>query len=279
MSTDEPHGEIAAAPREGDSSRDSVTLEVRRAGWLKIAIGLVAAVVLLVLAVAIGPDIGEKVVAMERWIAGHGVWGPVIYIGVVIVLTSMFFPDTALAAAAGVMFGLVTGSVVMIIGSVVTQGIAFGISRYFLSHRVRRALNQRPKLAAIERAVNGQGLRLQLMLRLTPLNPVAISHVIGVTRIGFPTFLVACAGLIPGMIVEVYFGYTAKHMLKVAGNVHEHSTLHTAMTISGLVVCVLMMMYVTRMARKALAESEQQTFKEHPVQTQMTASEAAGFHH
>jgi 4-aminobutyrate aminotransferase len=74
MSTDEPHGEIAAAPREGDSCRDSVTLEVRRAGWLKIAIGLIAAVALLVLAVAIGPDIGEKVVAMERWIAGHGVF-------------------------------------------------------------------------------------------------------------------------------------------------------------------------------------------------------------
>ena len=44
--------------------------------------------------------------------------------------------------------------------------------------------------------------------------------------------------------------------MKVAGNVSEHSTLHTVLTISGLVVCVMLMMYVTGIARKALADAE-----------------------
>jgi hypothetical protein len=43
----------------------------------------------------------------------------------------------------------------------------------------------------------------------------------------------------------------------VAGNVSEHSTLHTVLTISGLVVCVMLMMYVTSIARIALADAEQ----------------------
>jgi uncharacterized membrane protein YdjX (TVP38/TMEM64 family) len=216
------------------------------------------AILLLGLAVTLGPDIGERIVAMERWIDGHGVLGPVVFSGVVILLTSIFFPDTVLAAAAGAMFGIVIGAAVMIIGAVATQCIAFAISRNFLSDRVRRMLKQRPKLAAIERAADTQGLRLQLLLRLSPLNPVAVSHVIAVTRIRFPIFLVACVGLIPGMVVEVYFGYAAKHVMKVSGHVSEHSSLHTVLTITGLVFCVLLMVYLTRIARLALRECEQQ---------------------
>jgi uncharacterized membrane protein YdjX (TVP38/TMEM64 family) len=233
-----------------------MTSEVRRAGWWKLTMALVAAIVLLGLAVTSGPAIGETIVAMEQWIDGHGISGAILFTALVILLTSFFFPDTVLAAAAGAMFGIVTGAIVMVIAGVATQCIAFGISRNFLYDRVRRALHHRPKLAAIERAANNQGLRLQILLRLTPLNPVAMSHVIGVTRTAFPTLLIGCVGLIPGLIVEVYFGYTAKHVLKVAGNASEHSTLHTVMTISGLVVCVLLMMYVTGIARKALADAE-----------------------
>ena len=229
---------------------------MQRANWLKLAFGLATAAIILVLAVTAGPETGKQIVAMEQWIDSHGIQGIVLFTVLVILLTSIFFPDTVLAAAAGAMFGIVTGAIVMIIAGLATQCIAFGLSRNFFSARVRRALEQRPKLAAIERAADGQGLRLQILLRLTPLNPVAVSHVIGVTRIALPIFVLGCVGLIPGLIVEVYFGYAAKHVLKVAGNVSEHSTLHTVMTISGLVVCVLLMMYVTGIARKALADAE-----------------------
>jgi uncharacterized membrane protein YdjX (TVP38/TMEM64 family) len=258
-SRDKHSNDIVAETHARGSTRDTMKSAVRRAGWFKLTIGLVGAVLLLGLALAIGPEIGVQIDSIDRWIAGHGVWGPVIFTGIIIILTSLFFPDTVLAAAAGAMFGMVTGSAIMIIGVVVTQCIAFGISRYFLSDRVGQALQQRPKLASIERIANSQGLRLQLLLRISPLNPVAISYVIGITRIRFPTFLLACAGLIPGMVIEVYFGYAAKHMLKVAGNLDEHSSLHTVLMISGLVVCVLLMTYVTALVRKALAESEQAT--------------------
>lgn len=230
---------------------------MRRTNRLKFSIGATAIAVLIALAVWFGPHIGDEIVAIEAWIAGLGAWGPLVFTVLLIALTSMFVPDSLLAAAAGAMFGIAIGTVVTVVGVFAAQCIAFGISRHFLNDRVQRALAHRPKLAAIQRAADHEGLRLQLLLRLTPLNPVAVSHVLATTRVRFATFLVACAGLVPGLFVEVYCGYTAKHMFKVAGQVSEHSTLHTVLTIVGLVVCILLLVYVTRLARKAIAEAVQ----------------------
>jgi preprotein translocase subunit SecG len=64
---------------------------------------------------------------------------------------------------------------------------------------------------------------------------------------------IACLGLVSGLFVEVYFGHTATHLFKVAGGASEHSTRHTALTVAGFFVCVLVMVYVTRLTRQALA--------------------------
>jgi uncharacterized membrane protein YdjX (TVP38/TMEM64 family) len=110
-----------------------------------------------------------------------------------------------------------------------------------------------PKLAAIESAVAREGLRLQFLLRLTPINPVTVSYVLGASQTRFSAFLAAALGLIPALFVEVYFGYTAKHLAEVAGQASEHSSLHTAFTIVGLVLCVALLAYVVRLARRAVA--------------------------
>jgi membrane protein DedA with SNARE-associated domain len=63
-------------------------------------------------------------------------------------------------------------------------------------------------------------------------------------------------GLIPILFVEVYFGYLANHVTTVAGNVSEHSTLHTIVTVVGFVVCIVLMIYIARVASRAIAEAE-----------------------
>lgn len=242
---------------EPSAATESMEADARQ-GWpKKLAIGALALAVLAGVAMWLGPQLGTEIVALEQWIARQGVWGPVMFAGAIVLLTLVFIPDSLMAAAAGALFGMALGVATTIVGVVTAQCIAFGLSRHFLHDRVHNALSDRPKLLAIEQAANREGLRLQFLLRLTPLNPVAVSHVIGITRVRFRSFLIACVGLIPGLFVEVYLGYTAKHLLKVSGHVSEHSTLHTVLTVSGLLVCMLLLAYVTRLARNALAESEQ----------------------
>jgi uncharacterized membrane protein YdjX (TVP38/TMEM64 family) len=212
---------------------------------------------LLIAAVWLGRYFGHHLPALENWIASHGVGGIIVFVGVVIVFTSIFVPDTLFAIIAGALFGLAWGTVVAIIASLCTATVNFLVSRLFLHETVRRWLARNPRLAAIERAVNREGFRFQFLLRLTPLHPVTVSYMLGASNTRYPTFLAACLGLIPGLAVEVYFGYVAKHVAKVAGNVGEHSALHSALTIAGLALCVVLMVYVTRLARKAIAGYEQ----------------------
>jgi uncharacterized membrane protein YdjX (TVP38/TMEM64 family) len=216
---------------------------------LKIAAGAV----LLLLAIWLGSYFGHHLPALERWIESHGIAGFAVFVAVLVLCTSLFVPDTIFAVAAGVLFGLFWGTALVVVGSLLAAGLDFAISRHLLRTRVRRWLESHPKLAAIERAVTREGLRLQFLLRLTPVHPVAVSYVLGASQTRFSTFLIASMGLIPLLFVEVYFGYTAKHLAKAAGQVSEHSSLHIVITIAGLLLCTALMVYIVRLARGALA--------------------------
>lgn len=226
--------------------------------WTKIVIAAVVVVVAIALVYRYRADIGPAILAMEEWIASLGVWGPLVFTGLFIVLTSFFFPDSLLSAVAGALFGTIVGMIVVLVGVAVAQSIAFGVSRHLFQDRIRQALSKQPKLAAIQRAAEREGLRLLLLLRLAPFNPVLVSHVIGATRIGFGVFLFACVALIPSLFVEVYCGYAAKHMVKAASAVGEHSTAHTVLTIIGAAVSIFLLVYLTRIAQRALAEAERE---------------------
>jgi uncharacterized membrane protein YdjX (TVP38/TMEM64 family) len=47
-------------------------------------------------------------------------------------------------------------------------------------------------LATITRAVKGDEFRLQMLVRLTPLNPASVNYLLGAAGVRFSGFLVAC---------------------------------------------------------------------------------------
>jgi uncharacterized membrane protein YdjX (TVP38/TMEM64 family) len=228
----------------------------RQVHWKTLGFRLLVGLCVLAAVVWFGRHVAEEIKAMESWIAGHGMWGSVAFVGMMIVFTSMFVPDTVLAMVGGVLFGLGWGTVLVVVGAVLTAALNFLTARSLLRARIEKMLEQHPKLRAIQGAVNREGLRLQLLLRLAPVNPVLVSYALGASGVRFPTFLIATAGLIPSLFVEVYFGYMTRHVTKVAGNVSEHSTLHTVVTVVGFVVCIALMIFITRMAAKALADAK-----------------------
>ena len=202
-----------------------------------------------------GRHAAAEIKLMETWVASHGAWGWIVFVGAMIVLTSLFVPDTLLAIAAGVLFGLAAGTLLTVVGAILTATLNFFFARSLLRPWVERMLERHPKLQAIQRAAKREGLRLQLLLRLAPINPVSVNYVMGASGVSFATFLIATVGLIPGLFLEVYFGYLTSHVTKFAGNVREHSTLHTVVTVAGFVVCIVLMVVVSRIVSKALADA------------------------
>jgi uncharacterized membrane protein YdjX (TVP38/TMEM64 family) len=222
--------------------------------WKTVGLRLLFGLCVLAVVVWFGRHATGEINTMETWIAGHGVWGRVVFVGMVILFTSIFVPNTVLSVAAGVLFGIGWGSVLIVIGCIMTAALNFHAARTLLHPRIEKMLRQHPKMRAIQAAANGEGLRLQLLLRLSPLGPVMVNYVLGASGVRFSTFMIATVGMIPALFVEVYLGYMAIHVTKVAGHASDHSTLYTVVVIAGFAICVVLMIFIARIATKALAD-------------------------
>lgn len=215
-------------------------------------------ILILLVAIGLGRSLGHRLPELEHWIGQQGMAGGLVFIALVVVGTSVLVPDTLFAVMAGVLFGVLEGTVLMTVAVLLTASLNFALSRLWLQGLVRRWLARQPRLAAIEQAVNREGLRFQALLRMAPLNPVSVSYLLGSTNTRFQTFIVASLALVPGLFVEVYFGHVAKHVARVADDPEQHGHGQFLLTVAGLVVCVALLVYLTRLARKAIAQYEQE---------------------
>ena len=80
---------------------------------------------MLVAAVWLGRYFGHHLPALENWIASHDASEMLVFVGAVIVFTSIFVPDTLFAVIAGALFGMVWGTLVAVIASLCTATVDF----------------------------------------------------------------------------------------------------------------------------------------------------------
>lgn len=241
----------------GERVRRLLARAYSRAALPYLAVGL-----LLIAAIVIaGREIEHHIIAIEEWITALGPWGVLAYIGLFVLTTSLLIPDTVLCIIAGALFGLGWGIATVVAGSVLAGAIQYLLSQKLLRARIQRMLAAKPSLAAIQRAVRRNEFRLQVLLRLTPLNPATINYLLGAASVRFTGFLIACLALTPNLAIEVYFGYAGDQAARLAGNGARTSHLHDLAMIGGLVVCVAVMVFVSRMARKAVMQAVVETDK------------------
>lgn len=79
-------------------------------GWIRIALGLI--VVGAIVAVVLGPT-EEWLRTTADLIRGMGVGGAVVFVAAYIVATVLFIPGSLLTIAAGFLFGLLWGSIIV----------------------------------------------------------------------------------------------------------------------------------------------------------------------
>jgi len=208
---------------------------------------------LLISAIMIlGEEIEHHLNAIEVWISNLGLLGFFAYIILFMLLTSVFMPDTVLGIIAGTLFGLTLGISAVFAGALAGSALQYWLSRSLLQDRIRRLVASKPNLASIQSAVRQQEFRLQILLRLTPISPVMISYLLGASGVRFVGFLAACAGLLPAFFLEVYFGYASKHIARMASRNELTVVMHDALVIGGFVAAVIVMIYISRMAKQAV---------------------------
>jgi len=217
---------------------------------------LLATVALILIAILIlGHEIERHVEAIESWIGHLGYWGLLAFVGFFVIGTSLFLPDTLLCVVAGALFGLAKGFGAVLVGSLLASALQYGLAHFLLRTRIERTLATRRSFGAIQSAVMQDELRLQVLLRLTPLNPATVSYLLGAAGVRLSKFLVACLALAPTLFIEVYFGQAGKHVARMAGGLSRALEPQDLVIIAGLAVGILVIILISKTARKAVMEA------------------------
>ena len=221
-----------------------------------LALKLLAAAVAVVLLIILGRQLGGYVPRFAEWVDGLGFWGPAVFVAGYAAATVAFVPGSLLTMAAGAIFGLAKGTLLVFLGATLGSTLAFLVARYLARDAIERRLADRPRFGAIDKAVGGQGLKIVFLLRLSPVFPYNLLNFgLGLTRVRLLDYVLACFGMIPGTFLYVYYGKALGSLAAVAGGAApERGTGDWVLLGVGLVATVVVTAFVTRIARRALSE-------------------------
>lgn len=223
----------------------------RKAFWLK----LISIILFAGLAVLLATQFNLRDLlreGLER--IGHlGAWGPVIFILVYIVASVLFLPASVLTIGAGALFGIVRGSLYVIVGATLGATAAFLVGRYLARDWVSHRLERNEKFKAIDEAVGREGIKIVLLTRLSPVLPFnVLNYAFGVSKVDLRSYVVASAiGMLPGTLMYVYIGALAGDVAIASGEHQKTPAEWTLLTI-GFIATIAVTILITRVARAAL---------------------------
>jgi len=242
-----------AERRSGTASGALYAAATPRSSALRILVAglLLAALVLL------ARSTGDPIPRFAAWVASLGPVAPLVFAGVYAIAVVALVPASVLTLAAGAIFGVAKGTAIVFVAATLGACLAFLLARFLARGAVEHWIAGQPRFAAVDRAVAREGRRIVLLLRLSPVFPFGLlNYALGLTRVRFVDYAIACLGMLPGTLLYVYTGSAfglAAAALGGAGRTRTASewTLFGVGLVATLVATVL----VTRVARRALAEA------------------------
>jgi uncharacterized membrane protein YdjX (TVP38/TMEM64 family) len=192
-----------------------------------------------------------------EWIESLGAMGAGAFIGLYIIATVVFLPGSILTLGAGVVFGVVRGSLYVFVGATLGATAAFLVGRYLARGWVAQKIATNQQFQAIDTAVGKAGFKIVLLTRLSPIFPFnLLNYAYGVTGVTLKDYVLGSIGMIPGTIMYVYIGSLAGNIAAIGTESQPGDPrIQWAVRIIGLIATVAVTIYVTKVARKALNEA------------------------
>jgi uncharacterized membrane protein YdjX (TVP38/TMEM64 family) len=213
------------------------------------------------LAALIYVDAQDQVLALLTWIDGQGLYGPLMFLLIMALVVVLFLPGVLFTTGAGFAFGVIEGSIVVVLGTTLGATAAFLLARYGLGERADAWLGRHTRLKAISNRFASEGWKIVLLTRLVPFFPFKLSnYLFGMTRISIRGFVGGTLiGEIPLSVHNVYLGSLAADLATLGQRPAERTPWEWTFYAAGLVLAVLSVIYLSIWARHALAAYEEQT--------------------
>ncbi len=227
--------------------------ETRSSRLLKI----MAVITIVAVVVVLARQAGAYVPRFAAWVDTLGLLGPLVFIAGYATAVVAFVPASALTLGAGAIFGLAEGTAYVFVAATLGASLAFLVSRTFGRELVQHRIQGDARFDTIDRAISDQGRRIVFLLRLSPVFPFnLLNYALGLTRVRFSDYLLACTGMLPGTLMYVYLGYVGGGLASAAGGVApERGTAYFALQAVGLTATIAVTVIVTRIAKRALNEA------------------------
>ena|SRR5438105_3948040 len=183
-----------------------------------------------------------------------GVWGPILFVLLYVAAAVTMAPAFVLSVAAGALFGVWRGSLLVFVSATLGAMAAYGVARAITGTRFVKWVMRDRRVEVVRRAVAHRSVWVQFLLRLSPIVPyVLLNYALGFSRVRIRDFLVACFGMIPTIVMYVYYGRVVGDVAKIAAGVAPpRGREYYVLLVVGLMATVVATMVITRAARRAI---------------------------
>ncbi len=202
-------------------------------------------------------DLQQRVAAALAWIEGLGPAGMAVFAALYVFACVFFIPGSLLTLGAGAIYGVVTGSVLVSISSVLGATAAFLVGRYFARDWIAKKIAGNARFTTIDNAVADEGWRIVGLTRLSPVFSFnLLNYAYGLTRVTLKEYVLASwIGMMPGTVMYVYIGSLAGDLASVGAETADApSTARWTINIVAFLATAWVTVYVTKIAKKALSE-------------------------
>ncbi|RMD90157.1 MAG: TVP38/TMEM64 family protein [Alphaproteobacteria bacterium] len=183
----------------------------------------------------------EHLDSLQAMIAAHRFVAVVALVVFYAILAAFSFPAMSLVTiAAGMLFGLWTGFLAVVVGASIGATLLFLIVRTALGDSLRRKAG--PWLARFESGFQADEFHYLLALRLIPVFPFWVVNIApAILGMRLRNFVLATMlGIIPGTFVYVWVGVGAAETIRLGGTVDPSAMLREPQILGPLVALAIL---------------------------------------
>jgi len=176
----------------------------------------------------------------------------------------LVLPGVMFTAGAGFVFGVVEGTVCVVVGTTLGAALAFLIARYLFGDRASQFVLRRARLRLVSEELTPHGWKIVLLTRLVPFFPFKLSnYFFGLTQFSLRGFMGGTfVGIIPLSLHNVWLGSIAAGITVPGGHIAARTPFEWVLYGGGFIAIVGLIAYLNRLARRALANYTEEDVEE-----------------
>ncbi len=221
---------------------------------VKLVVAVVAVVLLALVAtrVPVGPALQEFCDA----IGGFGLAGVALFALLLAAGSLVLLPASPFIIAAAAVFGFWLGFLAGMAGLALGSTAGFLLARGFLRREISAHLRKHPTFAGIDLAIEREGWKIIILLRLCPIPFGLANYLYGLTGIRYrPYLFTTLAGGLPSTLLFCHLGAAGKAGLQALSSGQlGHDGGQMALLAVSLVATVAVIVFLPRFARRAVAK-------------------------